>query len=76
MISRCFLKECCLIEGSFNELLEQKAALLTPYGTVIRYPDDFYMPDIEETSEAVKLAETVKSFVQAKLHDSGFDHQF
>ncbi|MGI6393683.1 MAG: nucleotidyltransferase domain-containing protein [bacterium] len=40
---------------------------LTPYGTVVRYPDDFYMPTIEEAENAIKLAEIVKDAVLKKI---------
>lgn len=65
------LKDCIATDDSFKILLEKKIPLLTPYGTVIRYPDDFYMPSTDETKEAVSLAETVRDFVRNKLSAEG-----
>jgi HEPN domain-containing protein len=67
------LKDCSAIDPSFNTLLKEKVPLLTPYGTVIRYPDDFYTPSLQETKEAVALARLVKDFVRGKLLSVGFD---
>lgn len=37
----------------------------------VRYPDDFYIPTIEEARESIELAEKAKEFVLKKLLDSG-----
>jgi len=68
-ISR-ILENCISIDSSFSELIDAGIEILTPYGTVIRYPDDFYMPDMEETEEAIQLAETVVSFIKKKIENS------
>lgn len=65
-ISR-ILAKCISIDSSFSELTDAGIEILTPYGTVIRYPDDFYMPDITETKEAIHLAEKVVSFIEKKI---------
>ena len=67
------LKDCLSADASFSVLLEKNIEMLTPYGTIIRYADDFYMPTIEETREAVAMAEMVRNFVQEKLSVAGFD---
>lgn len=41
--------------------------VLTDYAVELRYPDDFYIPDIYETKEAYDLAKRVKNFVVSKL---------
>ena len=66
------IKECMAIDSSFAYLLEKEVHFLTPYGTVIRYPDDFYIPDVEESKEAMRYAEIVRDFVRARLSEEGF----
>ncbi len=66
------LKDCSALDDSFITLLEKRVPLLTPYGTVIRYPDDFYMPSVEEAKETVELARMVKNFVRDRLISAGF----
>ncbi|TKJ37965.1 DNA-binding protein [candidate division LCP-89 bacterium B3_LCP] len=66
------LKDCMAVDDSFRVLLDRKVPMLTPYGTVIRYPDDFYMPTLKETEEAISLAEVVRDFVREKFKSTGF----
>ena len=66
------LKDCIAADASFTVLLEKKIQMLTPYGTVVRYPDDFYMPTVEETREAIDMTLAVKTFVRDKLKSIGF----
>ena len=40
---------------------------LSGYGAAIRYPDDFYMPTLQETDECLRLAKGVRTFVGRKL---------
>ncbi|HQI05954.1 MAG TPA: HEPN domain-containing protein [bacterium] len=65
-ISR-ILEKCISIDNEFSELRNEDIEMLTPYGTVVRYPDDFYIPTNEEAGYAIKLAETVKNFIQKKI---------
>jgi HEPN domain-containing protein len=37
-----------------------------------RYPNEFYIPSIEEAKESVEIAKKVKSFVIEKLKKAGF----
>jgi HEPN domain-containing protein len=41
----------------------ESAVILTNYAVELRYPDDFYMPDLEETKEAYQIAVKIKEFV-------------
>ncbi len=61
------LQQCFDIDIAFNELKQKKVALLTAYAVDLRYPDDFYIPSVSESEEAVKAAEDSKRFVLAKL---------
>ncbi len=65
-ISR-ILEKCISMDLSFAELVDAGVDNLTPYGTVIRYPDDFYIPDMQETGDAVRLAVLVEKFIMGKL---------
>jgi len=40
---------------------------LSAYAVHVRYPDDFYVPSIQEAEESIKQARTVKDFVLAKI---------
>lgn len=59
------LNNCCQIDSSFIEL--EGIVVLTEYAVELRYPDDFYIPSIEEAQSALSLAKKVKSFVLSKL---------
>ncbi len=62
------LIELCEEEDyEFEYLYEIKANKLTRYAVEVRYPDEFYIPSIEEAKEAVEIAKKVKSFVRRKL---------
>ena len=65
-ISR-ILEKCISIDSDFNILKKEEIDILTPYGTVVRYPDDFYIPSIEEAEYAISLAKTVKTFIAGKM---------
>ncbi len=54
-------------DDEFEYLYEIKANKLTRYAVEVRYPDEFYIPSIEEAKEAVEIAKKVKSFIRRKL---------
>lgn len=67
------LLNCCIeIDKEFELLEKEQVDKLTIYAVEIRYPDDFYIPTIEEAKEAIGLAKKTKDFVIAKLKDKGF----
>lgn len=55
------------IDPSFDRLYDLEADALTFYGTEIRYPDDFYMPDVTETKKAIQIAKRALEFVKERL---------
>ena len=58
------LMECQKIDGiNFN--LELKS--LTEFGVSVRYPDDFYIPSINETKEYLEIALNVKIVVERSI---------
>jgi HEPN domain-containing protein len=61
------LQECIEIDSSFKSLMEAGADELTAYAVGTRYPDDFYLPTIEESQKAIIAAEKVKAFVLEKI---------
>ena len=67
------IRECTEIELEFQQLFNWDVDKLTDYAVDIRYGEDFYFPPIEETKEAVKIAEKVKEFVSNKLKGMGFE---
>lgn len=66
------LMDCIHVNTSFAELSAKQVDILTPHATVLRYPDDFYLPPVEEAQHAVQLSEDVKQFVLDTLHKQGF----
>lgn len=59
------LKLCIKIDNTFMEL--EEAIKLTDYAVELRYPDDFYIPDLDEAKEAYEVAKKVKTFVIEKI---------
>ena len=49
------------------EFSSVKAGRLTYYAVQARYPDEFYIPTVDEAREALRLAEGIKDFVLMKL---------
>lgn len=60
------LNLCATVDAAFASELSD-ADTLTDYAVEIRYPDDWYVPDIEETSHAMELALKVRDFVLARV---------
>jgi len=60
------LAECRKIDPDYSELTEIE--YLTDYAVELRYPDSFYIPEIEEAKEAYQDALKVKDFVEKKLN--------
>jgi HEPN domain-containing protein len=60
------IKLCSTIDSDFESLYE-KTKNLTDYAIDIRYPDDFYIPTIEEARNAFESATFVKEFIFKKL---------
>jgi HEPN domain-containing protein len=60
-------QECIGIDGDFEKLRNTEADELTVYAVGLRYPDDFYMPSLQEAQKAITLAEEVKKFILKKM---------
>ena len=66
---------CAQIADSFNQLKEWGVRELTRYATTLRYGEELYTPDREETQRAVDLAERVRAFVREELAQAGMTFQ-
>ena len=64
LITKCELKD--------NEIatLKEEADILTDYAVTVRYPDDVYVPEIEEAKEAYDLAIKVRDYILSKIEVS------
>ena len=60
------VKQCSDIDLEFK-WLDEVAKKLADYAVEVRYPDDFYMPSVEEAREAFILAIRVKEFIAKKI---------
>lgn len=56
---------CMTLDATFLAL--KNTEILTEYAVEFRYPDDFYIPDIEEAKVAYNLALKVKDFVLERI---------
>ncbi|MEW5691662.1 MAG: HEPN domain-containing protein [Candidatus Hydrogenedentota bacterium] len=63
---------CTAIEPDFNNLYQIKADRLTEYAIELRYPSEILFPSLDESRQAIEIAEKVKVFVLNKLKNQGF----
>jgi len=66
------IKECTEIDPEFQNLFEIKTHTLTDFAMELRYPGNNLFPSLEETKEAIEIAEKVKVFVLRKLKEKDF----
>jgi len=59
------LEECTKVNPDFVAL--QDVEYLTDYAVSLRYPDNFYMPLIDEAKDSVAQAARVKDFIELLL---------
>lgn len=59
------LLTCITFDAAFSAL--KNADILTEYAVEFRYPEDFYLPSVEEAREAYSLALKVKDFVLERI---------
>lgn len=60
------IKLCTDKDNSFDWLYEV-AKKLSDYAVEVRYPDEFYIPTVNEAKECLEIATRVKDFVFNKL---------
>jgi HEPN domain-containing protein len=69
LITKCELKD------SEIGTLKEEADILTDYAVTVRYPDDYYVPEIEEAKEAYDLAIKVRDYILSKIEVSSPDEE-
>ncbi len=62
---------CKKYDTKFDELYQLKAHKLNRYAVELRYPEDFYIPTIEEAKESIEIAKKVKEFVLKEIEKYG-----
>jgi len=60
-------------DKDFDQLYQLKANKLTRYAVEVRYPDDFYIPSLEEAKASFDIANNVKIFILEKLIKLGLE---
>ena len=58
------LKLCCIQDKNFENI---SVGNLTDYAVEIRYPDEFYIPSVEEARECFEIASKIKDFLFFKM---------
>jgi HEPN domain-containing protein len=58
---------CSNIDNDLESLFNA-AKILSDYAIEIRYPDDFYIPSVEEANRCFDIASNVKEFILKKLN--------
>ncbi len=67
------LAECRKVVGGELDRIDLKS--LTDFGVSIRYPDDFYVPDLSETTYYVEVAKEIKGVVLGLIRFSSSDRE-
>ncbi len=62
------LNLCIEIDKKFENLDKEKISSLSFFAVEVRYPDEFYIPTIEEARENLEIALKVKEFILKKLN--------
>ncbi len=60
------LEKCKEVDKSFMDL--DNVSYLTEYAVQLRYPDDFYIPDVQETKDVYEGAIQVRNFVLERIN--------
>jgi HEPN domain-containing protein len=60
-----YLLEVCVKKD--DEFKGIEVGNLSFYAVEVRYPDEFYIPSIDEAKESLEIARKVKEFVTMKL---------
>jgi len=59
--------ECSQVNHEFQQLFDNKIDILTRYAISIRYPDEFYIPTIEETRTALEKMYYSLEFIKKQI---------
>lgn len=63
---------CCKYDSDFQKLVDMGVDRLTDYAVMVRYGEEFYIPSLQETLDAIVLAQQVREFVREKIKAQGF----
>lgn len=63
---------CARIDPEFDTQIESGVHTLTKYAVGVRYDEEIF-PSLEETKQAIELAEKLKRFVLTRLRQKGFE---
>ncbi|HUT54345.1 MAG TPA: HEPN domain-containing protein [bacterium] len=63
---KALVEKAMALDPSFEQIME-KAESLSPYAVAIRYPDDFWMPKLEDAQEAFAIAREIKDFILQRM---------
>ena len=61
------IQKCKDIDEDFEKFDTPETDKLTDYAVEVRYPNEFYIPSMEETKESYEIAKEVMDFVRDKL---------
>jgi len=64
---RTLLELCIREDRDFEKLNKERISKLSFYAVDLRYPDEFYIPSIEEARNALNIAAELKEFILKKL---------
>lgn len=57
---------CMEVDEDFAAI-RRNAETLTPFAVEVRYPDDFYMPTMQEAESAYAIADEIRNYVLVRL---------
>jgi HEPN domain-containing protein len=55
-------------DREFETLYKLKANKLTRYAVEVRYPDEFYIPSLDEARESLEIAREARKFIVEKIN--------
>lgn len=55
-------------DREFETLYKLKANKLTRYAVEVRYPDEFYIPTLDEARESLEIAREARKFIVEKIN--------
>ena len=55
-------------DREFETLYKLKANKLTRYAVEVRYPDEFYIPSLDEARESLEIARETRKFIVEKIN--------
>ncbi len=60
---------CMKFDTTFEKIVDQ-ANLLNPFSTKFRYPSEYDIPDLQDSQNAVKQAQSIFNFIKKKTNTS------